>query len=170
MGGTGGAGGMGGMGGAGNGGNGGNGGSGGIGPGQCRSAADCENGQMCLSPGQSPGCGACYIPQNPCTTDTQCALMGANMICDPAPCACNGDSECHPGCASDADCEGWQFCSPGHRCTPDVCATDADCPANFVCAGVGCARELCASDAQCDDLCVNGQCFDAAGTCMFPPP
>jgi len=140
-------------------------------PGECRTQADCMNGELCLSPDAEPLCGVCYQPQNPCTTDAACAAVDPATICEKPACSC-GESECLPGCMSDAECPAWQFCSPGHRCTPDPCATDADCGANIGCdmATKTCARKACMTDAQCEDICVNGACFDKAGACTIPPP
>ena len=171
-GGTGGTGGMGGTGGTG--GMGGTGGSGGnvLGPGDCRTSADCDpNGEFCLSPGEALPCGICYNPPNPCTMDAECAAQDPMTICAPPQCTC-GEFECMPGCVSDAECLPAEYCSPGHRCEPDPCAVDGDCPMHFACAAPAktCARKACASDADCSDFCVNGLCHGEAGTCALPPP
>ncbi len=159
-------------GGSGGGGAGGSGGGNVLEPGQCRSSADCmESGASCYAPGESIPCGACYNPPNPCTMDAECAAQDPLTICDRPQCTC-GDSECMPGCTSDAACKPEEFCSPGHRCLPDPCAADADCPANFGCdaQALSCARKACSSDAACSGFCVNGQCHPLAGICALPPP
>ncbi|WP_211365425.1 hypothetical protein [Polyangium fumosum] len=171
--GTGGSGGTGGAGGSG--GSGGAGGSGGgnvLGPGECRTSADCnQGGEFCLSPGEQLPCGICYDPPNPCTTDAACAAQDPMTICAKAPCSC-GEPECLPGCTSDAACLPAEHCSPGHRCEPDPCAVDGDCPANFACAPqvLTCARKACSADAECSGFCVNGLCHAEAGACALPPP
>jgi hypothetical protein len=33
-----------------------------------------------------------------------------------------------------------------------------------------CARKTCASDAGCMGFCVNGSCYEKAGTCNLPVP
>lgn len=143
-------------------------------PGECRTTADCDmdNAGICLSPDAAPLCGVCYMPQNPCIDDAACAAVDPTTICEPPPCGCTDAKECMPGCMSDANCPSFQHCSPGHRCLPDTCATDADCGPNIKCdtATQTCSRKTCASDAECEDICVNGACYDTAGHCMLPPP
>jgi hypothetical protein len=153
----------------------GSGGSGGLGPGQCRTDADCtgNGGVFCLAPGESPGCGVCYIPPNPCTADAECTAMGAAFICEPAHCSCMGQSECKEGCTTNAQCAPSEVCELAtHRCAGKPCAKDADCPQNFACGAADkrCARKPCASDAACQGTCVEGLCYDMPGTCSFPVP
>jgi hypothetical protein len=144
--------------------------SGALGPGDCRTSADCDpNGGTCYSPGAPTPCGICYEPPVPCMNDTECAMQDPTTICNPPQCSCGG-SECMPGCMSDGDCKAWEYCSPGHRCLPDTCSSNADCPTNFECATMACARKSCTSDADCNGLCVNSECHDMAGHCMLPPP
>lgn len=145
--------------------------SGMLGAGECRTSADCvePHAGICLSPGTPLPCGACYDPPTPCTTDTECAMQDPTTICEPPKCSC-GASECITGCMSDAECNAWEYCSPGHRCLPDVCSTNADCPDNFECASMACARKTCTADADCNGVCVNGQCHASAGNCTQLPP
>src|SRR5262249_29149195 len=70
----------------------------------CHGNSDC-NGELCVVPGGSAGCGACQFPQS-CTKDTEC---NAGYICDYVPCSCGGnknDKGCVPSCASTGCAEG----------------------------------------------------------------
>lgn len=142
-----------------------------LGPGDCRTSADCvePNGGFCQSPDAAPLCGICFEPPNPCTTDAECAMQDPTTICNRPPCSC-GASECMVGCMSDAECPTATHCSAGHRCVPNTCASKADCPANFDCTNMECGRKACTTDADCSGFCVNGSCYDVAGHCMLPPP
>lgn len=145
------------------------GGGGGLPMGQCRTDADCTGpAESCLPPGAFPGCGACMNVDNPCTGDSMCT--GANEICEPAQCACGGESVCKLGCLSNMECGGVQVCEM-LRCVGKPCSAASDCPANYACGQDGrCGRRTCAADGECDGLCVQGQCYDQAGTCTPPVP
>ena len=143
-------------------------------PGGCRLDLDCTDGKRCLAPGASPGCGPCLAPTNPCTSDGDCAQLGAAMICQDIPCHCNGAPRgCTSGCASDADCSDGESCGADHRCQPLPCTLDSECGYGFRCVGAGgtCARPLCDRDADCAGIgfCVLHTCYPTAGMCIFPP-
>lgn len=138
----------------------------------CRSRDDCRSSfEFCLPPGEFAGCGICFIGDG-CTSDSACQAYGPEYICDSAPCSCPGHPICVAGCTSDASCRTGQSCGGDHRCSPSACQADPDCPTNFVCAGANgqhCARRACSSDIECEGYCVNGNCYDALGTCTQPP-
>lgn len=138
-------------------------------PGQCRVDADCTGpAESCLPPGVSPGCGACMNVDMPCADDMACA--GANEICEPAQCACGGEKVCKLGCLSDMECGNGQACEM-LRCVGKPCMDDTVCPMNYGCsADKRCARKPCSSDGDCQGICVQGACYDKAGTCTPPVP
>jgi hypothetical protein len=139
--------------------------------GKCRGDGDCDpmRAERCLPPGAHPGCGACRKIPDPCFADADCKAMGASFICDPAQCACGGESECQMGCTKNGDCAFYQYCGPTSRCENAGCKKDADCPANFTCAQ-RCTRKACTSDGDCRDWCVLGLCQEMPGSCMPPVP
>jgi hypothetical protein len=136
----------------------------------CRSNADCTvAGELCAYPGM-PVCGACAIPPDACTADSDCQ-PGSVCAQDPSGCACGPG--CVPACQSDADCQGGESCQNGH-CGEILCAADSDCPPSFACS-VGtttpiCERRACGSDLDCDPntFCVDGRCYEQLGTCQPP--
>ncbi len=142
-----------------------------LGMGDCHTNTDCvdPNAAICLSPDADQLCGICYNPPSPCTADSECAMVDPTTICNKPACSC-GESECMPGCVADGDCKAWEHCSPGHRCLPNACASNADCPVNFECASMACARKSCTTDIDCNGHCVNSQCYEMAGHCNLPPP
>ena len=144
-------------------------------PGSCASDADCTNGQFCVNPSESMGCGMCYQPYYSCTSDTEC---GTGNVCipDTNPCLCNGPSNtCAPACTATSCPEG-QICGSSGRCEYVSCSSGAyTCPAYTTCtAGAaenGCVRWSCSSNSECGDgVCVESQCFSAYGFCTYPPP
>jgi len=115
------------------------------------------------------GTGCTY---DPAAVDT-CNLSdcpGPYPICDQV----NGETVCGSGCSRDSDCAADEICDClgpglGGKCTPTVCATDADCAPGKWCtsfptmcgmrAAFGCEspNDNCHSHADCTDpgaLCV----------------
>lgn len=154
-----------------NGGSGGAGG-GGLAAGQCRDDADCPGAsEYCVPPGTAAGCGICFTPETPCTSDDECTSAGAHYVCEVPPCSCDGTTkECRPGCQSEADCPAPQICGTDHRCAGLPCDPTSPCPANFVCSNLTstCERRACTSDVECQGFCVLAQCYDELGTCELP--
>ncbi len=141
--------------------------AGGVDP--CRSRADCRPGLFCLAPGESPGCGTCFVGDE-CDSDAACSSYGDGAICERVSCACQ--PICTLGCLSDLNCDAGQSCEPDHRCAPRACASDDDCPANFSCVGskdLRCARKSCVLDADCQGYCVDERCYETLGTCTSMP-
>jgi hypothetical protein len=139
----------------------------------CRTALDCTAQQRCLPPGDFAGCGPCQQVEEACATDTDCA---PGDVCQPLPCACQGESICQPGCAGDADCKEAEMCGDDGRCQALPCGKGpASCPPNFACTpsaegGPRCARKSCEDDRACDEgYCVEGDCHTEPGTCVVPP-
>jgi hypothetical protein len=159
--------------------------SGGRGDGStgCHSNADCRFGAEC-SPGGAPtGCGACAAPQNPCNTDSDCAIIGdaapaQPMVCGPGgPCTCpvNGKAgSCIAACQGASSCGPDEACSATGLCVAKPCTTDADCPstptARYGCSAGTCEFKPCQTDADCSGLyCINGNCDPEQGACVLPP-
>jgi hypothetical protein len=141
-------------------------------PAGCRGNADCTNGELCVAPGASLGCGACAVPQMTCASDGEC---GSGQICDVAQCTCNGAKSCVPGCAGTA-CPVGQVCGNSNRCLPQPCTgtTPGECPPFFRCNLAGsspfCGRIPCTVDADCGGgFCVDAQCYGTLGMCAVPP-
>ncbi len=150
----------------------------------CSSSADCHPTDFECSPGGvTVGCGICAMPQNPCSVDSDCALIdGAApttpMVCGPAggcTCPVGGKSgSCIPACQSASDCSPDESCAPGGHCVAKACTTDAECPstqtADYACSAAGtCAIKPCQTSADCGaHYCVNGACYPQAGMCVAP--
>lgn len=132
----------------------------------CRASADCARGMFCLAPGESPGCGTCFIGES-CSADADCQPHGSTFICGRPPCACS--TTCVAGCTADDQCKVGEACGGDHHCGPQACQVDDDCPSNFACNAGGCGRRACSRDDDCDGYCVNNQCYDALGACTVPP-
>jgi len=91
------------------------------GTGDCRTAADCTNGDLCVE-------GRCTTLPNPCQFQYDC----------PAGTACV-NAECTAICTSDAGCVAGDTCSPDHFCQPEVdCETSAMCATGEHCVGGRC--------------------------------
>jgi hypothetical protein len=143
----------------------------------CRTSNDCGNGDSCLAPGQSPGCGNCQVIPDPCTSDADCASAGTSMVCEPAACACGGESQCVPSCFVGNDaCKVGESCRKDGHCGPTPCSATSECPPEFDCSPTpgSCQRRACQSDDDCQDpgasTCVNGSCYDQPGMCSPPVP
>jgi hypothetical protein len=137
-------------------------------PAGCHSQSDCGGGQECLAPGESAGCGICFVPDKTCNSDGDCTT---GSICEVAPCTCNGARSCVPGCKTQSDCPEGTTCNSNFRCNATNCQTAAQCPTYFNCSlGSHCERKMCTTDSQCGGgFCVKGQCYGALGSCTFPP-
>jgi hypothetical protein len=144
-------------------------------PADCRSDADCMSGfELCLPPGESPGCGVPCSSMRFCETDPDC---GDGQICVEVigPCCRAGDplsTQCIPPCAPGGCPEG-QRCNAELVCEATPCAEGYSCPTHTTCTGAGddhgCARNPCTSDAQCPGgACVSGSCYDSPGSCTPP--
>lgn len=141
----------------------------------CTDAQACTaNGGFCRATGEAfANCGACNpVPGDFCTLDADCNPRVTGTVCEPVPCACQGDARlCAPGCANDTDClEGTTCDAATRRCQPRSCSTDAACPPRFGCSNGQCARSSCTTDAQCGGFCVKGKCYRGQGTCELPRP
>lgn len=124
----------------------------------------------------------------PCATNADCpdnlACVGGSCgrCDDDAHCGCDRfcqAGECHPRCATDADCAGGGRCNTATgRCAP--CVTDADCPAGDRCYEDGCGTPCgggvfdCAPFVPCSstnqrcglcDQCSFGPRSDPIGSC-----
>lgn len=144
-------------------------------PGECRDSSDCTDGQMCIAPGESAGCGICYEPENQCQTSKDC---GTGFVCglDESPCLCSGPTTvCMPACTADSCPEG-QACTSDGTCQYISCATGGfQCPEYTSCnTGApknGCERWVCSADKDCSGgTCVEGQCYGDFGYCSYPVP
>jgi hypothetical protein len=142
-------------------------------PPTCHEAKNCPNGEECVAPGASPGCGVCRIDPV-CNVDTDC---GSGQVCDVAPCVCNNNGRiCIQACQSAKDCGAGDACTNGH-CVPLPCSNTTQCPPYFDCvvpptsAAPQCQRRACSIDSECSGgFCVDGACYGALGMCTFPPP
>jgi len=149
----------------------------------CSTSADCPASYECTPGGITVGCGICAVPQNPCSTDTDCALVdaaapGTTLVCAPGPgCSCpvNGKTgSCIPACTSASDCGPDEACAPGGHCVAAPCTTGAQCPstqtADYACDNGACAIKTCSTNADCGaHYCVSGACSPEAGMCSVPP-
>jgi hypothetical protein len=160
--------------------------------GTCHTSADCSEAfEQCLAPGEFLGCGICRDPEDlgTCEIDDDCPDeegTGRPGICEPSrtsDCLCSPAKVCRFGCRDDveADCAESEFCDPlDHRCLPDVCLIDENCPDHFECrpepdlgfpeGNPRCFRARCEGAQDCPDgECVNGLCYDQPGTCSPIP-
>lgn len=137
--------------------------------GKCRDEEDCDV-DMCLGPGDTLCGGACNMPQDPCTDDSECKGLGAEGICFVSPCNCNAsEGECMLGCTSEADCADGTTCGADFRCEPAACQGEDDCPDDFSCTNDLCGRTQCETDSECDGHCVKGSCWEDYGVCGAAP-
>jgi hypothetical protein len=146
-----------------------------AGPGSpCNNDSDCTGypgGLHCAAGGFTSGCGACMAGN--CNNDADCvaALDGgsgldagvAGPVCLRIGCVCTG--VCSAPCTGCTDAEA---CAPNGHCVPKPCTTAADCPRDYACAADGtCESQPCSHDSDCGpDHCVNGTCWENAGSCV----
>ncbi len=149
----------------------------------CSSSNDCTSGMQCTPGGVSLGCGICAMPQNPCSTDADCALIGdaapaAPMVCGPpGECTCSASGKtgsCIPACKSAGDCSPDETCAVSGHCVAKTCTADTDCPStstvDYACSGGTCAAKSCQTNADCGaHYCIVGTCYPQAGMCVYPP-
>ncbi len=149
--------------------------------GACRNSSDCDpSGGVCVEPGGTVGCGVCFdFSETSCSIDMDCEV---GSICKPAgfdSCACDPSLlTCQPGCDSVIQCSPGETCDSDRHCRPIGCREDSRCLANFACnlgdSRTGrCERRTCTSDNDCAvdaGTCVNGRCYETAGSCQLPPP
>ena len=152
----------------------------------CSSDPDCQlPGEVfstCSPGGRVTGCGVCFRPPNPCSTDSECLLLDGSappkpLVCAPAGgCVCPAGGKtgtCIPACTTAADCGPNLACSGGH-CIAKPCTTDGDCKStplgDFACTRAGvCGPKACASDADCGGhFCVGKACYSQPGICVPP--
>jgi hypothetical protein len=135
----------------------------------CRSGSDC-NGEICVVPGGSAGCGVCQFPQS-CLKDSDCS---AGTVCDTAACSCTGGKACVPACTS-GSCSVGETCGSDGHCAAQACSSPAQCPAFFDCVLLNgssrCERRACTGDSGCNGgYCVDGGCYGSLGSCQWPNP
>lgn len=149
----------------------------------CSSSADCAPSDQCTPGGTIVGCGICAMPQDPCSADSDCAIIdGAApatvMVCAPASgCTCPVDGKsgsCIPACQSASDCTPDQACAASGHCVAKPCTSDAECPGtpttDFACSSGTCAIKACNTSADCGaHYCVSGTCSPEVGMCSLPP-
>ena len=135
-------------------------------PACCSSSADCLDNAFCLAPETPPTCGVCNALPSTCSTDAECAPM----ICEPRACACGGERDCVAGCSVSNPCHTGATCNAtNRRCEAMACSGDPQCPSTFKCDGATCIRRTCTDATECGlGACVNGECYDAKGTCEAP--
>ncbi len=130
---------------------------------ECGGCGGAPNGNYCHQPGSGPCGDPCA---QSCTADSDCVFMDGVCV------LCGASSVCAPKCASNADCETGEGCSPESRCVSLPCAADEDCPANFECSpdpggAQQCTRRSCLSDGDCAGLCVNAICYEQGPSCRI---
>lgn len=148
----------------------------------CSSNDDCTDGFLCGPGRMVMGCGICEVPQYPCSTDSECVVIGdaappLPMVCEAARgCTCSVGGKtgsCIPACTSASGCGPDEACSGGH-CVPKPCTSDSECPSSasvdYACESGVCATKSCKTSADCGaHYCVNRTCFAQAGVCVSPP-
>lgn len=152
------------------------GGDGELPEGACQSSEDCEGGQFCVPPGESPGCGICFQPEQQCGEDRDC---GSGFVCQEyqVQCSCGGSEFlCMPSCTADTQCGEGQVCDEGSgHCVTYTCGMGKACEELTTCVpgsgGDDCVRWSCSYDGDCGDgnACVEGQCYTDYGFCSYPP-
>jgi hypothetical protein len=152
------------------------------GGGACSSNADCTSAFSCSPGGVETGCGICAMPQNPCSTDSDCSVIGdaassQPMVCGPGgACTCpvgGKTGSCIPACTTASGCGPDEACASSGHCVAKPCTSDAQCPStqtvDYACSGGVCATKSCKTDADCGaHYCVNGTCYPQAGVCVPP--
>lgn len=147
----------------------------------CASDKQCTNGFECSPGGVTVGCGICEMPQNPCSSDSDCAMIGdaapsQPMVCGPGgECTCpvgGKTGSCIPACTSASGCGPDEACASGH-CVAKPCTSDSECPStqsvDYACQSGVCATKSCSTNADCGaHYCVNGTCYPQAGVCTAP--
>jgi hypothetical protein len=145
--------------------------------GECRTQGDCDAPEECIPPEQDdPVCGMGCQVENSCPED-RCP---EEQVCVEYLGLCCGygatlSSKCVPACPA-SPCAAGETCDASGRCVADSCTAGFTCRAHFVCdesnPGAdfhGCSRGACTHDSGCDGgVCVDGRCFDSAGTCAEP--
>jgi hypothetical protein len=148
----------------------------------CHSNNDCSMAYSCSPGGASVGCGICEMPQNPCSADSDCAVIHdaappQPMVCGPGgPCVCNANGktgDCIPACKTATDCGADETCDPSGHCVTKSCSSDADCTStqtvDYACSGNLCQPKACTTDADCGaHFCVNKVCYPQPGICTPP--
>jgi hypothetical protein len=149
----------------------------------CTSNSDCPSVLQC-SPGGAPtGCGICEMPQYPCNTSSDCALLNdaappTPMVCGPlGPCTCappGRTGQCIPACEAKTGCGADETCADSGLCVPKACTSDTECAStqyvDYACGSAGvCAPKTCTTDADCSGhYCVSGTCYPEQGVCVGP--
>ncbi len=138
--------------------------------------AHCPSGQICNG-------FSCVVG---CSTDTECALQGAGLLCASGRCReCDASRPCPNGkicdnkgqcseCGQDSDCSAGKFCDLSFgRCVPQTgrtdcmnCVNDTDCAVGYKCTqrdiGFNASRtervclKSCTKDAQCTGYQISG--------------
>lgn len=151
----------------------------------CRRDEECAaTGEICLAPGESPGCGPCRPPERPCEPDGATCVTADGMMgrCVDylLECTCTGElsTRCDPYCSVDTDCPtGWRCAPSSARCYLPTCdGGGIECGPNRDCAPgdpradpSGCVRRNCMFDSDCEcGACVDDDCRDGPGICTFP--
>jgi len=142
----------------------------------CGNETRCCN-SACEAPGSS-GCGACMNTEDECDALRPCEAGNTCVTVAAPPCSCTGSAwnRCRATCPA-TPCDVDETCVEG-GCRPVSCQDGFTCAAGTSCVGEGgdshgCARISCQIDADCPgsaNTCVNGGCFETAGTCSLPRP
>lgn len=125
-------------------------------PAECEQDADCAvPDEICE--GEEDGRGRC-VEVTPCGPNGECPT---GFACDDA----TGLCEALPGCRTDRDCDGDEYCEDGY-CQPSFACTAMSCPGGFECVGDVCVPQICRADGDCPsgEVCVGGACQAPPGT------
>ena len=135
---------------------------------ECLSDADCRNWEYCATHLVH---NECWINDGACNDAADC---GPGEECTDHKCV-ETSSKLPEGaeCTVDSECESWEYCTDGYRCTArmDRCSNDSDCRDYEVCEPLGntCIlnQGMCtdANDCASWENCINNACTPAAGKC-----
>lgn len=147
----------------------------------CAARDDCASDQYCAGPDEPQVCG--IPPREDCASDADC---GPDQACHAISDVCSSDgqgSTCGPPCTANSCNPGFR-CGAGGGCEAIPCDESGGCAAFETCdpgfdaatpvysRTAGCRAIACGADAPCADpnVCVNGRCQSAAGSCALDLP